>query len=218
MLRKVLLICGVLAALLYVGSDIFSAMSWKEYSFTNQSVSELRAIGAPTRPFLVPCLLMYAVLEIAFGSAVWGAAGQERALRIAGVLLIGLGVVDLTGPFFPMHLRENLRETGRTLTDTVHIIVTVVTVLLILLTIAFGATALGKRFRLYSFATIIVLMVSGVWAFLAAPQIEANLSTPWLGVRERINIYGYMLWMLVLAIGLLRIQGSRSSVTLPRHA
>jgi len=218
MVRKVLLLCGVLAALLYVGTDIFSAMSWKGYSYTSQSVSELRAIGAPTRPLLVPCLLMYAVLEIAFGSGVWGAAGRRRALRIAGVLLIGLGVLDLTAPFFPMHLRENLGETGRTLTDTLHTILTVVTVILILLTIGFGATAFGKRFRIYSYTTIIVLFVCGAWAFSQAPRIEANLPTPWVGVRERISIYGYMLWMAALATGLLRDQAARPSVALPPSA
>jgi hypothetical protein len=202
MVRKVLLICGILASLLYVASDIVSAMSWEGYSYTHQTVSELRAIGAPTRPLLVPILLAYALLEIAFGLGVWGAAGQKRALRIAGVLLIGLGVIDLVAPFSPMHLRG----TESTLTDTMHVILTVVTVLLILLIIGFGAVADGKRFRLYSIATILILLVCGAWAFLDAPRIAANLPTPWVGVRERINIYGYMLWMAVLAIVLLHVQ------------
>ena len=199
-LEKALLVCGILASLLYVASDIVSAMSWEGYSYTNQTVSELRAMGAPTRPLLVPILLAYALLEIAFGLGVRGAAGQRRVLRIAGVLLIGLGVVDLVAPFSPMHLRG----TESTLTDTMHIILTVVTVLLILLIIGFGAVAEGKRFRLYSIATILILALCGAWAFLDAPRIAANLPTPWVGVRERINIYGFMLWMLVLAIALLR--------------
>ena len=200
MARKLLLICGILASLLYVASDILAAMGWEGYSYTAQSVSELRAIGAPTRPLLVPILLIYAMLEIAFGLGVRGTAGQRRTLRIAGVLLIGLGVVDLVAPFTPMHLRG----TESTLTDTMHIILTVVTVFLILLIIGFGAVADGKPFRLYSIATILILFVCGAWAFLDAPRIAANLPTPWVGVRERINIYGYMLWMLVLAVALLR--------------
>ena len=58
MVRKVLLICGILASLIYVGSDILAAMRWEGYSYTAQSVSELRAIGAPTRSFLVPILFL----------------------------------------------------------------------------------------------------------------------------------------------------------------
>ncbi len=200
MVQKNLLICGILASVLYVASDIISAMLWEGYSYTAQSVSELRAIGAPTRPLLVPILLLYAMLEIAFGLGVRSAAGQKRALRIAGVLLIVLGVVDLVATFVPMHLRG----AGSTLTDAMHIIITVLTVLLILLIIGLGAAARGKWFRFYSIATILILFVCGAWAFMDAPRIAANLPTPWVGVRERINIYGYMLWMAVLAIVLLR--------------
>jgi hypothetical protein len=203
-LRSILLICGMLAALLYVGSDIIAAMSWEGYSYTAQTVSELRAIGAPTRPLLVPLLFIYTLLEIAFGLGVLAAAGRKRALRITGVLLIGLGILDLAGPLFPMHLRG----AEGTLTDVMHIIVTAVTVLLILLIIGFGAAADGKWFRVYSFATLLLLILTGAWAFLDAPRIAANLPTPWLGVRERINIYGYMLWMVVLAIVLLREHNS----------
>jgi len=202
MARKFLLVCGILASLLYVGTDILAAVRWVDYSYIDQSVSELRAIGAPTRPFLVPVLIIYSLLEIAFGFGVRGAAGQKRALRIAGVLLIGLGVLDLTAIFSPMHLRG----AELTLTDRMHVILTVVTVLLILLIIGFGAVADGKRFRICSIATILILIVCGAWAFMDAPRIAANIPTPWVGVRERINIYGYMLWMAVLAILLLRVQ------------
>lgn len=204
MVRKVLLVCGILAALLYVGSDMLAALWWEGYSYINQSVSELRAIGAPTRPFLVPLLTIYALLEIAFGLGVWLSADAKRALRITGVLLFALGVLDLTAYFFPMHLREEINQNGRTLNETMHVIGTGVTVLMILLIIGFGATANGKWFRLYSYATLLVLIVAGAWGALDAPRIEANLPTPWMGVKERINIYGYMLWMLMLAVVLLR--------------
>ncbi len=226
MLRKLLLVCGILASLLYVGSDVLAAMRWEGYSYIDQSVSELRAIGAPTRPLLVSLLAIYAVLCIAFGVGVWRAAGSKRSLRITGVLLIVLGVLDLTAYYFPMHLRGEISQTGRTLNETMHIIGTGVTVLLILLIIGFGATADGKWFRIYSYATIAVLLVAGAWASVDVPQIEANLPTPWLGVKERINIYGYMLWLAVMALTLWRAQvtavagkppaGSRSPQLTPR--
>jgi hypothetical protein len=75
---------------------------------------------------------------------------------------------------------------------------------MILLIIGFGAAADGKWFRFYSYATIVVLIVTGALAFLDIPRLAANLPTPWLGVRERINIYGYMLWVAVLALVLWR--------------
>lgn len=112
MVRKALLICGVLSSLLYVGADIFGAMLWESYSYTSQTVSELSAIGAPTRPLVVPFFLAYGVLVIAFGVGVWGSAGRKRAMRVVGGLLVGYGVVCLTGPFTPMHQREVLAAGG----------------------------------------------------------------------------------------------------------
>jgi hypothetical protein len=213
--QKLLLICGILAPLIYVGSDILAALLWGSYSYTGQSVSELRALGAPTRSFLIPILALYALLEIAFGFGIWKVSDQKRALRITAILLIGLGVLDLVAPFFPMHVREGILENGRTLTDTIHIIITGVTVLLIFMIIGFGATANGKWFRIYSYTTIPVLLVCGLWSSVDVPRIEANLPTPWLGVKERINIYGYMLWMTMLAIVLLvkeRKSNSKNSI------
>jgi hypothetical protein len=41
---------------------------------------------------------------------------------------------------------------------------------------------------------------------LNAPRIGANLPTPWVGVWERINIGVFLLWVVVLAMTLLRVQ------------
>jgi hypothetical protein len=48
-----------------------------------------------------------------------------------------------------------------------------------------------------------VLLVFGTLAGLDAPRMAASLPTPWLGVWERINISGYMLWVVVLTLDLL---------------
>lgn len=113
------------------------------------------------------------------------------------------GFIGLFWP--PMHLRG----TEFTLTDTMHIVFTVVTNLLMLLAIGFGAAAFGKRFRLYSVATIVLLLVFGALTGVDAPGVAANEPTPWIGVWERINIGAYLLWVVVLAIALLRAQGKR---------
>ena len=49
MLQKILLMCGIVSSLLYVAMNIFVAMQWDAYSSVSQTVSELSAIGAPTR-------------------------------------------------------------------------------------------------------------------------------------------------------------------------
>ncbi len=87
-----------------------------------------------------------------------------------------------------------------------HLILGAVDSLLFLLIIGFGAAAFGKRFRLYSIATIVVLLVFGALMGMDAPRVAANEPTPWLGVTERIMIFGAMLWILVLAVVLLRTE------------
>jgi Protein of unknown function (DUF998) len=199
--RRLLLLCGILSSLVYVVTTVLAAARWEGYSPASQTVSELFALGAPSRPLVVSLFLVHNVLLIAFALGVWRSAGARRALRVAACLLIAIGVVGaVTTVFFPIHLRG--AET--TSTDTVHAAFTGVTVLFIVLAIVFGAAAFGTGFRLYSGVTLVVLMVFGALAGLDGPRLAANEPTPWLGVFERVNIGGYLLWLLVLAVVLVR--------------
>ena len=87
-LRKVLLICGILAALVQIGTDIVGGMVYPDYSFISQAISELTAIDAPTRTLLVPFAPIYGAFQIAFGFGNWLLAGHRRVLRILAVTLI----------------------------------------------------------------------------------------------------------------------------------
>jgi Protein of unknown function (DUF998) len=210
MLRKVLLVCGLLASLLYVGATLVGALQWHDYDWTTRSVSELFALDAPSRPLVATAFLVYGVLMIAFGVGVWMAAGHHRSLRFLGGLLIAYALVGLPGPlFFSMHtMVRGGGAQGMASSDVLHIILTAALVLLILVSIGVGATAFGMPFRLYSIGTLLVVLVFGALAGLQGGQMAANLPTPWMGVEERLNIFGYMLWVVVLAIGLLRAQGA----------
>jgi hypothetical protein len=202
--RKALLICGILSSLLYIGADILAATLYEGYSYTDQTISELSAIGAPTRSLLALTGTVYLFLVIAFGLGVWRSAGRNRALRITGILLVAYGLVGFAWPFAPMHQREVLAADGGTLSDTMHLVLSAVDSLLFLLIIGFGAAAFGNLFRLYSIVTIIVLLVSGALTATDAPRVAANEPTPWLGVKERIELFSAMLWISVLSIVLLR--------------
>jgi hypothetical protein len=154
MVRKVLPGCGILAPLLFVATDILAAMRWEGYGYTDQTISELISIGAPTRPLLVPLSIAYALLVYAFALGVWGSAGEKRALRFVALGLVAKEVLGLVVTlFFPM----TQRGVEGTLTDTMHAILTIVGNLFMLLAIGFGAFAFSKRFRLYSIATILLI-------------------------------------------------------------
>jgi uncharacterized protein DUF998 len=197
-LQKALLACGIAAPLLYAAMLIYVPTRWAAYSSASQTVSELSAIGAPTRALWVPLGLLYTVLLVAFGLGIWMSAFGKRPLRVVGGLLATCGVLGLFWP--PMHLRG----AEVTLTDTLHIVWTAVSILLTLIAMGFAAAALGKRFRLYSIATMVLLVAFGAVAGVAGPRIQANLPTPWVGVWQRLNIGVWMLWLIVLAVVLFR--------------
>ena len=201
--RRSLLYCGVLASLLYIVMNIFIPPLYAGYNWMTQTVSELSAIDAPTRPLWFPLGIAYTLLIAAFGWGVLQSAEGNRMLRITGILMILHGVLGLT--WSPMHQREVLAAGGGTFTDTWHIVMSVVTVLLMFLSIGFGAAAVGKRFRVYSIATILVFIVFGVLTFFEAPGVDKNLPTPFIGLWERINIAAFMVWLLVFAMILLRV-------------
>jgi hypothetical protein len=197
-----LLACGIAAPLLYLAMLVFVPLGWPEYSSASQTVSELSAIGAPTRPLWVPLGIVYTLLVAAFGWGIWVSTRGNRRLRVVGSLMIACGVFGLFWP--PMHLREVLAAGGGTLSDTLHIVWTIVSNLLTLLAMGFAAAAFGKWFRSYSIATIVLLVAFGAMTSVEAPGIAANLPTPLIGVWERVNIAVWMLWLIVLAAALLR--------------
>jgi hypothetical protein len=103
-----------------------------------------------------------------------------------------------------MHTREVLAAGGATLTDEMHRDLTMAGTLFMLTAMVAGATAFGTRFRLYTAATIVLFVAGGVAAFGDGPRMAANLPTPTQGVTERVLAFGYMLWLAVLAVILLR--------------
>lgn len=201
MRRRILLACGVLASLLYVGIDVLAAIRYPAYhSFTAQAVSELMARGAPTERLVDPPMILYSVLMIAFGAGVFLSTPRRRA-RVAGALLAVSSALGLTGPtVFEM----NLRGTGSFAADAPHIALTAVGIALTLATLAVASKMRGRGFRRYSLATIGATVVFGVLTGFASRGIATGEPTPWVGLVERIDIGSFLVWVAVFAVALWR--------------
>ena len=202
-----LLICGIIAPLLYIYTDILLGLSWSSYKFSSQAISELSAIGAPTRISWIVMTFLYSPLIMVFGIGVWKIAKNSRPLRITGVLLAIWGFLGYIWLLFPMHLRGAIGST----TDTMHLVMSAITVLLMTSFIGFGSTVLGKKFRFYSISTILTMLIFGAIVGQQAPRVAAQLPTPLMGIMERISVYSPILWVLILAISLLYIQKKHSN-------
>jgi multimeric flavodoxin WrbA len=212
--RKFLLACGVLSSLLYVAMNVAVPLQWDGYDAASQTISELSAIGAPTRTlWLLPCCV-YSALVTAFGWGVWSSARRTRTLRVVGGLMVVYGLTGFVWPFAPMHLRGN----EFSLTDSMHLTLGMVTFVLYSLALGFGAASFGRRFRLYSVATFVIMIASGILMGLDAPRIAENLPTPWVGIWERISLGATMLWVAVLAAVQLRTGQERRPDAVPAAA
>ena len=205
--RKALLACGIASSLLY--AVMIWAIRYEGYNPMSQVPSELTAIGAPTERLWALLAPIYTLLIGTFSWGVWRSAGRNRAVRIMGGVMLAYASLGILWPFAPMHQREVLAAGGGTLSDTMHVVLGGVTVFLMFLAIGFGAAAFGKLFRLYSIASIVVLLAFGGLTFVEAPRLEANLPTPWIGLWERINISVFLLWVVVLAAVLWRTGTSK---------
>jgi hypothetical protein len=207
-LKQVLLVCGILSTIIYVLAIVLGAFKWDTYDSLSQTVSELIAINAPSSTIVIPLFILYSILVFAFGFGVWLSAGAQKTLKVIAVLIVTKEILGLIATLFaPMHLRG----ISTSQTDTFHAILTGIGVLLCMLpAIGFGAFSFGKGFRIYSIITIVIFLLFGTLAGMDGSKIAQNQPTPYAGVWERINIFTYFLWTIMLSIKLLKMNKSNS--------
>jgi hypothetical protein len=189
-----LLICGILASLTYVATDICAGTLYSGYSFADQAVSELFAIGAPTSHIVVPFFTLSSGLVAAFAIGVWRSSPHNRAQRVIAWMMLGNAMNSLVlWSFFPMHMRGSTPS----FTDAMHGILAINP--FVLLSVVFGIAAFKGWFRSYSAATVLFLLVPAVLSFSNITAFVANQPTPGMGLTERASQYGYQLWQALLA-------------------
>ena len=215
--RTVLLGCGVAATAWWVAMDVVGSLRYPGYSYADQTISELSAEGAPTRTFMIWSGLPYATLMVAFGAGVWKVAGQRRAGRVTGALLATEAVFGVVGGLlFPMASREVIAAGGESLRNSLHAPYGVGMPILFMAAMIAGSRLFGARFRVFTYTAIAVLLVFGLLTALQSDEVAANEPTPWVGIEERANAYTAMLWITVLAIGLLRAGKASPRLAPPR--
>jgi amino acid transporter len=103
-----------------------------------------------------------------------------------------------------MHQREVLAAGGGTISDTMHLVMGGVSNLFMMVAMGFAGAAFGKRFRFYTIVTILSLLTFGILTGMSAPDVNANRPTPLAGIYEIIMLGVFLLWVVVLAIILLK--------------
>jgi hypothetical protein len=198
-LRRWLLIGGIVGAAVYPLADIFASTQYPGFSYRDQAVSELFAIGAPTSDLVVPLFTLSSTLLLLFAVGIWMSANGRRVLQWLAVMM-ALNAVDalVLWNFFPMHMRG----VEPAFTDMMHGLLAIDPFLLI--AIILSAIAFPGRFRAYTITTIVVSTALALTAVKFVPAVIANEPTPWMGAAERAGQYLTNLWYAVFAVMLMR--------------
>ena len=207
-LRRLLLVCGIASAAVYPLSDIGASARYPGFSYRDQAVSELFAIGAPTSGFVVPLFTVSSTLLLLFAIGIWFSANGRRSLRCLAVMMaLNAANALVLWNVFPMHMRG----TPPTFTDTMHALLAIDPFLLV--AVILGAVAFPGWFRVYTVASIVVTSALAAISIQYVSAVIANQPTPWMGATERASQYATNLWYAVLAVVLLRRRTAASALT-----
>ena len=209
-LRRWLLVCGIAGAALYPLSDIIAATRHPDFSYRDQAVSELFAIGAPTSALVVTLFSISSALLFLFSIGIWMSANGRRSVRwIAVMMALNATNALVLWNFFPMHMRGQ----QPTFTDMMHGLLAIDPFLLVATVLA--AIAFRGRFRVYTIATIVVTSLLAIFSISFVSAVIAHQPTPWMGATERASQYLTNLWYALFA--LLLLQNGRAAETTDTH-
>ena len=208
-MKKLLMLCGVSAAILYVGTVILGGLLRPGYSHLFEAISELVADGAPNRSLLSSLFLVYNTLLSIFGIGLFLKVRDQSRGRISGsvgslalTLLVGMAgiLMELVFPQDPGGLPT-------TFAGTMHIVMASVASLgtmiaLLMLGLWFRNMAELKGYSTYSLVSVAVIFVSG--GLTAAAM--AN-SYPLFGLLERITIGTFIVWLFITGLKMFQLEG-----------
>lgn len=202
---NILLGCGVAYPVGYVvANDVIAASRYPGYSRRDQAISELSAVGAPTRGFLTGTLPVFTALTAAYGVGVWARAAGRRSLRAAGAVLLASGATSVAWLPFPMSSRKDIASGKASSNDVGHVVLTGLTLAEIVALLGSGSAAFGPKFRAYSLASAAAVLGAGALTSRHAVNLSSGKPTPGMGLYERVSIGSWLQWMAVLAVILLR--------------
>jgi hypothetical protein len=201
MKNKWLLLCGVFASLVYVGTVVIGGLLRAGYSHIADPISELTASGAPNKALLDILFLAYNLLVIAFGVGIQRAASSLSHSKISGyVTSAALIATGLSGVllqfFFPQD--PGGAQAAVTTTGSLHIAFAGLAALTSMVALLAAALWFRKQSDLkthvpYTLVTFVVMLVSGGFGAGAALN-----DFPLFGVIERITIGSLIVWLFVV--------------------
>lgn len=206
--KRLLFYGGILGPIVFLLNDIIGGLVTPNYSYIEQPISDLTQAGTHETYLLGSGLLFIAaILSIIFGIGIISHYKFKisKLIFLGGVILIIMAIFNsLTGTIFP----QDPRGGGvATFPGTMHLALVGINVILIfpaliMIGIGLNRERQWKTFRNYTFISLIIMFIfGGLSAYIIAYDIEL------LGLVERVVVYVFQLWSVVLAYKLITEYG-----------
>ena len=209
--KKFLFYGGIIGPLVFLLNDIIGSIITKGYNPIINAVSELTQAGAEHAYLLSLLFLIAALFLVIFGIGIFLKYKDRRhkLIFIGSIAIMLLGSFSgLSGTIFPMdHFNVDSTFAG-----TMHIVLTGLNIVLLILALLLIGIGLyeekqWKFFRLYSVLTVLIMVIFGaLTSALVMNDIEL------LGLFERVTIYAYQLWLVILAILLIKEKSKQTII------
>lgn len=213
-MKKLLMLCGVFAAVIYVGTVILGGLLRPGYSHISMAISELVANGAPNRALLSSLFLLYNALLSIFGIGLFLKANKQSGGRISGFVgSLALVLVGVAGILMELAFAQEPGGTATTFTGIMHFVMAGIAslgsmVALLGIGLWFRNIPEMKSYVLYSIISVAVIFISGG----SSVPAMANHS-PLFGLIERITIFTFTLWMFVIGLQMFQLENATSDQT-----
>lgn len=177
--------------------DILAGKLLSGYNFSAQSMSEIGAVGSPTRSLVVTLSILASFFLIAFGIGVlWVSKSALLPCIVAG-LIIGNAVFGLIAIlYFPNQygVRPEFQTPG--------VILMFFSVLCFMLAMILGAFAFQGWMRIISASIPAAYIFLAIIRFTTVKS-SASGATTLIGTQERTMGYSFLVWVLALSIYIL---------------
>lgn len=195
-LPRILLMCGIAAALLYALADLLGILLKPGYNFISETAGLLTAPGSPSRPYVLAINLAADFVLVAFAIGLWMTGNSNWAQRVMAVFIAVNALTALIAlPFFPMHPDEAATSQANRL----NVIFMATSMFCFVLAIIFGIPANHNWLRWVSLGIILFFIIATVIG-LIIPRLHG----PTTGVQERSMMYLYLAWLVMQSLVLLK--------------
>ena len=209
-----LVLSGIVGPILFAAVITILGFVRIDYSHVEDLISQLGATGVQYAVVQNINFVLLGLLVVFFATGLYRSVGKGKAGKIGSglVVLAGIGAVGLG--IFPEDPLPEPEEP--TFSGIVHNMFSLLAFLsAIVATIIFSRSLstddVWRRYRPYSLITGVVAFGLMALVVLSDPE-EGKISAlwPWAGLIQRLLVGVWFLWIVVMAVRLLRLEGPRS--------